>query len=327
MKRFFYVFIFISLFFAFTSVVDAYEGPFIEASRKNYNSVKISINGDIYDDGYNIYRSNSRNGFYRLVGRTRGDVYIDTDLTMNKKYYYKVKSYYVSGVGVHVLSSFSNVSYAIPTLGAPKVSFSKVNGTSLTLKVGKIYGASSYKIYRYNSKSGKYVYKGRLTNSRYFTDKGLKTKTVYKYKVVPYRGDKAGKYRIVSKKTKSSSVGTYIKVSISKQRLYFYKNYELYLTSNVVTGMRGVHDTPKGTYKIQYKTRNTYLTGADYRSFVNYWMPFYGGYGLHDATWRSSFGGDIYKYGGSHGCVNLPLSKAKKIYNNSYAGMRVVIAN
>ena len=91
--------------------------------------------------------------------------------------------------------------------------------------------------------------------------------------------------------------------------------------------MRGVHDTPKGTYKIQYKTRNTYLTGADYRSFVNYWMPFYGGYGLHDATWRSSFGGDIYKYGGSHGCVNLPLSKAKKIYNNSYAGMRVVIAN
>ena len=55
------------------------------------------------------------------------------------------------------------------------------------------------------------------------------------------------------------------------------------------------------------------ITG--YESHVDYWMPFYGSYGLHDAKWRGSFGGDIYTYAGSHGCVNLPYSFAQKLYN------------
>ena len=52
----------------------------------------------------------------------------------------------------------------------------------------------------------------------------------------------------------------------------------------------------------------------DYESDVQFWMPFYGGYGLHDATWRSYFGPDAYLYGGSHGCVNLPLDAAQELY-------------
>ena len=43
-------------------------------------------------------------------------------------------------------------------------------------------------------------------------------------------------------------------------------------------------------------------------------MPYNGGEGLHDATWRSSFGGTIYKNSGSHGCVNLPLKTAEQVY-------------
>ena len=45
-------------------------------------------------------------------------------------------------------------------------------------------------------------------------------------------------------------------------------------------------------------------------------MPFYGNYGMHDAPWRSSFGGTIYQGGGSHGCVNMPVASAKKLFNN-----------
>ncbi len=44
-------------------------------------------------------------------------------------------------------------------------------------------------------------------------------------------------------------------------------------------------------------------------------MPFNGNIGMHDATWRSQFGGDIYLTSGSHGCINLPLSKARQIYD------------
>ena len=66
------------------------------------------------------------------------------------------------------------------------------------------------------------------------------------------------------------------------------------------------------------------LRGADYESFVSYWMPFSGGYGLHDASWRSSFGGSIYKTNGSHGCVNLPSSKASALYSEIYVGIPVI---
>ena len=54
-------------------------------------------------------------------------------------------------------------------------------------------------------------------------------------------------------------------------------------------------------------------------------MPFYGGYGLHDATWRGAFGGSIYLYGGSHGCVNLPPKAAATLYNNVTVGTKVIL--
>lgn len=45
---------------------------------------------------------------------------------------------------------------------------------------------------------------------------------------------------------------------------------------------------------------------------------------MHDAGWRSSFGGTLYKNGGSHGCINLPPAAAKTIYENISAGMPVL---
>ena len=65
----------------------------------------------------------------------------------------------------------------------------------------------------------------------------------------------------------------------------------------------------------------------EYESFVNYWMPFKGNsVGLHDATWQSAFGGSRYLQGfGSHGCVNLPLDKAKELYGMVEPGDVVVV--
>ena len=120
--------------------------------------------------------------------------------------------------------------------------------------------------------------------------------------------------------------GTYIEVNLSSQHLWFYKNGELLVSTSLVSG-KVVADycTPTGIYSIYAKEANTYLVGADYRSYVNYWMPFHGGYGLHDATWRGSFGGEIYLYSGSHGCVNLPLKAAGTIYNNAPVGTKVIL--
>ena len=120
--------------------------------------------------------------------------------------------------------------------------------------------------------------------------------------------------------------GSYVEIDLSAQKLWLYKNGERIITTSFVSGsVAEGHRTPTGVYSIYAKQTDRYLTGADYRSFVHYWMPFLGGYGLHDASWRSSFGGDIYLYNGSHGCVNLPSSAAKTIYNNISVGTKVIL--
>lgn len=121
--------------------------------------------------------------------------------------------------------------------------------------------------------------------------------------------------------------GTYVEADLTKQHLWFYKDGELLVDSDLVSGnVAAYHHTPTGVFQIYSRTYGTDLVGADYRSWVNFWMPFIGGYGLHDAGWRNEFGGDIYLRNGSHGCVNLPYQTARTIINNSRSGeTRVII--
>lgn len=113
-----------------------------------------------------------------------------------------------------------------------------------------------------------------------------------------------------------------------------YKNGQCVLQSDCVSGkMTNDRYTPAGTYYIYSKERNRVLRGTKdpvtgkypYESPVSYWMPFNRGIGFHDANWRSSFGGNLYVSGGSHGCVNLPVSFAGTMYNTITTGMPVVI--
>jgi lipoprotein-anchoring transpeptidase ErfK/SrfK len=54
-------------------------------------------------------------------------------------------------------------------------------------------------------------------------------------------------------------------------------------------------------------------------------MPFNGNIGMHDAPWRSSFGGNIYKTNGSHGCINLPPKSAETIFGYVKSGFPVIV--
>jgi hypothetical protein len=118
----------------------------------------------------------------------------------------------------------------------------------------------------------------------------------------------------------------FVEVSISQQKLWLFRGGSLILESDVVTGNEKLkRNTPIGDYKILYKTRDKVLKGPGYESFVSYWMPFYKGYGLHDATWRRRFGASIYENGGSHGCVNIPPKMAPIVYQNVVVGMPVLI--
>lgn len=118
---------------------------------------------------------------------------------------------------------------------------------------------------------------------------------------------------------------TYVEVNITKQHLWFYKNGQLITQGDIVTGNinRG-YATNLGVYGLNYKQKEATLKGVDYETEVDYWMPFNGNIGLHDASWRNSFGGNIYISNGSHGCINLPKYLAKTIFENIEAGTPII---
>lgn len=128
---------------------------------------------------------------------------------------------------------------------------------------------------------------------------------------------------------------TYVEVDLKTQHMYFYENGALILDSPFVSGnVSKGWTTPDGIYGLTYKERDRVLRGAkkedgtyEYESPVSYWMPFNGGIGLHDATWRGKFGGEIYKTNGSHGCINLPPKVAAALYDHVYKGIPVICHN
>ncbi len=129
---------------------------------------------------------------------------------------------------------------------------------------------------------------------------------------------------------KDDLAGTYVEVNLSAQHLWFYKDGSLVVESDLVSGsVAKKSETKTGAFPLAYKESPSVLEGQDaangYRTEVQYWMPFYDGQGLHDASWRSSFGGNIYQSNGSHGCVNLPPAVAAAIYDQIEAGVAIII--
>ena len=147
---------------------------------------------------------------------------------------------------------------------------------------------------------------------------------------------------------------TYIEVNLSEQKVFGYKDGKLIAKGDCVSGKEAAGmGTCIGLYKIQDKLSPTVLRGEkvpvtktetkknkkgkkvkkttttyeySYESPVTYWIQFNGGIGLHDAAgWRSQYGGSIYYYSGSHGCVNLPLDLAKTLYQNYELGDPVIV--
>ncbi len=119
---------------------------------------------------------------------------------------------------------------------------------------------------------------------------------------------------------------TYVEVNLTAQHLFYYKNGALVVESDFVSGNESKGwSTPAGAFGLYYKQRDKTLRGEDYATPVSFWMPFNGGVGFHDATWRSRFGGSDYIRNGSHGCVNLPYNVAKTLYENIEAGCAVLV--
>ncbi len=166
-------------------------------------------------------------------------------------------------------------------------------------------------------KSGAYGWK---------TDKNTEGDELIKKKKKGETIEKRPEYSFTAAQPGDRDIGdTYVEIDLGSQHLYLYVDGKMILESDFVSGnMARGWTTPAGVFGLTYKTRNAVLRGSNYETPVSYWMPFNGNIGMHDATWRSSFGGEIYLTNGSHGCINLPFENAKIIYEYVYTGFPVV---
>lgn len=119
---------------------------------------------------------------------------------------------------------------------------------------------------------------------------------------------------------------TYVEIDYTNQHMWFYKDGALLVDTAVVTGnVSAGNASPEGIFCLVGKSEHETLKGEGYSTPVDYWMPFYGGVGIHDAdSWRSVYGGTIYQNSGSHGCINTPTAKVAVIYENIEAGTPIV---
>jgi lipoprotein-anchoring transpeptidase ErfK/SrfK len=119
--------------------------------------------------------------------------------------------------------------------------------------------------------------------------------------------------------TPTSPKVKHIYVDLTTQTLRAYEGENLFMETKVSTGKW--FPTPTGDFKIWRKVRSTKMSGgegADYYYLPNvpYNMFFYNsqvsqgrGFALHGAYWHDNFGHPM-----SHGCVNMRIIDAKKLY-------------
>ena len=119
---------------------------------------------------------------------------------------------------------------------------------------------------------------------------------------------------------------TYVEVDMTNQKLFVFVDGTCTIETDIVTGnTKRKWSTPDGVYFVYSKQRNRTLRGDNYATPVKYWMPVNGNIGLHDASWRKKFGGEIYKTDGSHGCVNIPKAVMPDIYETVEKGTPVIM--
>lgn len=116
-----------------------------------------------------------------------------------------------------------------------------------------------------------------------------------------------------------------IEVDLSQQKLVLWEGGSPILSTLVATGVRGA-ETPTGRFVVEYKMAKTRMRGTNPSGKtydlpdVPWVLPFLGDYAIHGAYWREYYGTPQ-----SNGCVSMPVSAAKRVYDWSPEGTAVRI--
>lgn len=123
-----------------------------------------------------------------------------------------------------------------------------------------------------------------------------------------------------SSKVQEKSLKRWIEIDLSEQRLYAWQGNQKIYIFRISTGTKKT-PTVKGRFVINSKYRSHRMRGDDYDiPDVPYVMYFHEGYAIHGAYWHNNFGTPV-----SHGCVNLPVKNARRLYNWAKVGTSVLV--
>lgn len=127
----------------------------------------------------------------------------------------------------------------------------------------------------------------------------------------------------------STTTNKWIEVNRTTQQLKAYEGDELFMEISISTGL-ALTPTPRGTFTVFKKTPSRYMQGPlpGLPSDQYYDLPgvpwnlyfTHGGAVIHGTYWHESFGSPY-----SHGCVNLPTHEARKLYEWTPLGTKVVV--
>lgn len=231
------------------------------AAAYSYNSIRITWSAVPGATGYNITRATSASGTYTTVASVTGTSYINSGLTANTTYYYKIQPYRVLG-GKKIYGSTSAVVSAkvvFPAPASPKAVSASYNSIRITWSA--VSGATGYNIYRATSANGTYTTVASVTGTSY-TNIGLTTGTTYYYKVQPYRVSG-------SKKIYGSTTGVLSAVPVPAMPTSFtaarYSASSIRLAWKAVTGASGYEIYRATSYRGTY----SYVATTSSASYIN----------------------------------------------------------
>ncbi len=135
------------------------------------------------------------------------------------------------------------------------------------------------------------------------------------------------KYARTRDESGSDFGSTYIEISLDQQHMWYHKDGEVVVSTPVVTGTATMtRATPPGCFQILQMLKDHVMQGSYGESFANYVLAICtNGIAIHDSSWRSDYGYDIWLYSGSHGCINTPYSAVEKIYNDDAMGYGIPV--
>lgn len=130
---------------------------------------------------YKVYRSEKKNGTYKLLAETKKTSYKDTKVVPKKTYYYKVQAVNKSSEKYSTVTKLKT-----KPLLAPRMNLESTKKKQVKISWKKVAGAKKYVVYRADKEKGKYKKVAVTTKISYKDRKRIKSGKTYYYKVCAY---------------------------------------------------------------------------------------------------------------------------------------------